>query len=209
VECECDACGKSPLVVTEVLTELPLILTVQFKHCGRGQSYRPRRFDFATIAVDDRKYRLCAFTEYEGSSPEGGKFGCVFLSWSGTWNTMRRGTIESIPLAPLNDFRPQLLFFTADEPNDVPETASLVRIQTEADSDEESESRVTQAQANDSFVQAVAERLRRAQREDAPDVVVPKTVQSSGWSSPGGTNASALRRVRCSPDRQGNGDFTK
>jgi hypothetical protein len=161
--------------VTEVLTELPLILTVQFKHCGRGQSYRPRRFDFAAfryIAVGDRKYRLCAFTEYEGLSLEGGKFGCVFLSSSGTWNAMRRGTIESIPLAALNDFRPQLLFFTADEPNDVPETASFVRIQTEADSDEESESRVTQAQATDSFVQAVAERLRRAQREDPPDVVV-------------------------------------
>jgi hypothetical protein len=106
-----------------------LILTVQLKHWGHRQSYRPQRFDFAAflrIAVGDRKYRLCAFTEYEGSSSEGGKFGCVFLSSSGTWNTMRHGIIESIPLANLDHFHPQLLSFTVDEPNDVSETSSLV-----------------------------------------------------------------------------------
>jgi hypothetical protein len=157
-ECECEACGKSCFAVTEVLMELPLILTVRLKHWVRAKSDQPRRFDVAAfrhVAVSDRKHRLCVFMEYDVLSSEGGKFGFIFLSSSCTWNVMRLGTIESVPLAALDNFHPQLLFFTADDPTTswrLPRSCEFGRKRIATG---ESENRAALTEATDSFVARV------------------------------------------------------
>jgi hypothetical protein len=178
-EAACDACGHSPLYVSETLSELPLIVTIQVRHWSASRAFHQKKFDFERflrLNINGRDYRLCGFTEYRGSSSEGGEFGCVFLSSSGTWNVVRDSKIESIPVSALSEFHPQLLFLTVNEANAAVERSSLVRVREDAaaasDSGDAEADRTATAPTADAFAQAIADRLRRRERGEPQEAAV-------------------------------------
>lgn len=127
----CDACGKPVLCTEEFINELPLIFTVQLNNWDDKGQFRKKQFQvsrFLELTISGVKYRLVAFTDYNGSSSEGGKFNSVFLSSSGTWNSMINGKVQQNDINSLSKFNPQLLFYSRDEPNASAEKASITPI---------------------------------------------------------------------------------
>lgn len=125
--CFCDACGSPFYSTEEFISELPFIFTIQLNNWDDKFQYRRKHFQasrYMNLTISNVKYRLCAFTSYDGTTSEGGKFCTAFRTSSGTWNSMVKGKINLINTDALSSFNPQLLFYTRDEPNTTSEKSS-------------------------------------------------------------------------------------
>lgn len=128
----CDACNEPVSCIEKFIGELPLIFTIQMNNWDDKKQFKRKQFQaqkYLKLTISEVKYRLVAFTDYNGTSSEGGKFNSIFLSSSGTWNSMINGKIQSIDINSLSKYNPQLLFYSRDEPNANAEKASITRIQ--------------------------------------------------------------------------------
>lgn len=134
----CDACNQS-IYSTQEITTLPLILTVQFPHWTAKGDFRRKPVDmqrYLNITVNGRKYKLVAFTAYEGYSATDGHFSTVFRAQSGVWNHHSNGQVQVISSKMLDKFQPQLAFFTVDEENEIDASTEFVKIQNDGEDEE-------------------------------------------------------------------------
>lgn len=129
-DCSCDACSGSVACIEE-FTQLPIIFTVQINNWDEKGQYRRKQFQaskYFKLTISNINYRLVAFTDYNGFSSEGGKFNAIYLSSSGTWNSMINGKVQPIDINSLSQYNPQLLFYSRDEPNLTVEKATISRL---------------------------------------------------------------------------------
>ncbi|EAY21504.1 Clan CA, family C19, ubiquitin hydrolase-like cysteine peptidase [Trichomonas vaginalis G3] len=167
----CDACN-GPIYSTQEMKTLPLVFTVQFPHWTAKGDFRKRNIDmskYLSIEINDRKYKLVAFTAYEGFSANDGRFSTVFQSQSGVWNHHSNGQVQVISVKMLDKFQPQLTFFSVDEPNEIDATSEFVKINNDEDENDVDidnlEQQESQPEVKYSIYDAMAEIKQDIQKE--------------------------------------------
>lgn len=177
-ECDgvCDACGEK-IYFTQEITRAPIVLTIQMPHWKPNGEFRRRNMDLKqlfSIEAGGRSYRLVAFTAYSGYSDRDGTFSAVFKASSGVWYQAVSGAVNVISANALNDFQPQLLFFSVDEENEPLESFSVERIDGEED---EAENDVDAAFEDKKAAKKQKEAEEARKREEDALEAIKKSIQ--------------------------------
>lgn len=168
----CDACENPGIYINEKFEELPIVFTVQVNCWNDQGQFRKRKFEFErfmNMTINGVHYKLCAFTKFDGSNSEaGGRYSCVFLSSSGTWNVHNDGEISTISASSLSGL-PQLLFYTRDEENEETEQIELKRIAPDDDNDDsEPDDTVDRERLNRIAMDTLTRSIQKQLEKNAP-----------------------------------------
>lgn len=194
-DCKCDGCGAE-MFISQELTDLPIVLTVQFPHWDYQGRYRKKNVDvrkYMNITVSDVKYKLIGFTAYDGFSENDGRYTAVFLSSSSVWTQASAGQVQTISSSKLDSFQPQLLFFTRDEENVASETATVTRI----DGVEEEEEEVPEEEVDEEE----KERERAARRSEAAFEGIKASIEAQKRNDERESRATEVKEVQPREER--------